>query len=71
MGCGTKRELNHYLNSQTTTTRRHVIKNLISLPLLGGFVYSVAGITAGAATKESHLQIRPNLAVLMHIAVLP
>jgi uncharacterized membrane protein YphA (DoxX/SURF4 family) len=49
------KEANHYLNSQSVE-RRHVVKNLLALPLLGGFVYSVAKNYGWGSHEESHLK---------------
>jgi uncharacterized membrane protein YphA (DoxX/SURF4 family) len=48
-------EANHYLNPKALD-RRNVVKNLISLPFLGGFVYSVARNYGWASHEEKHLR---------------
>lgn len=49
------KEANHYLNAKAMD-RRNLIKNLISIPLLGGFVYSVARNYGWASHEEKHLR---------------
>ncbi|MCK5103249.1 MAG: hypothetical protein KAR17_10560, partial [Cyclobacteriaceae bacterium] len=49
------KEANHYLNPKAID-RRNVIKNLISIPLLGGFVYSVARNYGWGSHEEKHLR---------------
>lgn len=48
-------EANHYLNPKAMD-RRNLVKNLISLPILGGFVYSVARNYGWASHEEKHLR---------------
>lgn len=48
------KEANHYLNSKAVD-RRNMIRNLISVPLLGGFVYSVARNYGWGSHEEAHL----------------
>lgn len=48
-------EANHYLNPRAMD-RRNLVKNLISLPILGGFVYSVARNYGWASHEEKHLR---------------
>jgi hypothetical protein len=48
-------EANHYLNPKALD-RRNVVKNLIALPVLGGFVYSVARNYGWASHEEKHLR---------------
>ncbi len=52
-------EANHYLNPNAID-RRNLIKNLISLPILGGFVYSVARNYGWASHEEQHLRSQIN-----------
>lgn len=49
------KEANHYLNPKALD-RRNMVKNLISIPLLGGFVYSVARNYGWGSHEESHLR---------------
>lgn len=49
------KEANHYLNPKAID-RRNLIKNLISVPLLGGFVYSVARNYGWGSHEEKHLR---------------
>lgn len=49
------KEANHYLNPKAID-RRNLIKNLISIPLLGGFVYSVARNYGWGSHEEKHLR---------------
>lgn len=49
------KEANHYLNPKAMD-RRNLIKNLISVPLLGGFVYSVARNYGWGSHEEKHLR---------------
>jgi len=49
------KEANHYLNPKAID-RRNLIKNLISVPLLGGFVYSVARNYGWGSYEEKHLR---------------
>lgn len=49
------KEANHYLNPKAID-RRNLIKNLISIPFLGGFVYSVARNYGWGSYEEKHLQ---------------
>ncbi len=49
------REANHYLNPKAMD-RRNLIKNLISVPLLGGFVYGIARNYGWASHEERHLR---------------
>lgn len=53
------KEANHYLNPKAID-RRNLIKNLISIPLLGGFVYSVARNYGWGSHEERHLQNQVN-----------
>jgi uncharacterized membrane protein YphA (DoxX/SURF4 family) len=48
-------EANHYLNPKAID-RRNLIKNLIAVPFLGGFVYSVARNYGWASHEEKHLR---------------
>jgi len=48
-------EANHYLNPKAMD-RRNLVKNLISLPILGGFVYSVARNYGWGSHEEKHLR---------------
>jgi len=54
------KEANHYLNPKAID-RRNLIKNLIAVPLLGGFVYSVARNYGWGSHEEKHL--RENVSV--------
>lgn len=49
------KEVNHNLNPKAID-RRNLIKNLISVPLLGGFVYSVARNYGWGSHEEAHLR---------------
>lgn len=49
------KEANHYLNPKAMD-RRNLIKNLIAVPLLGGFVYSVARNYGWGSHEEKHLR---------------
>ena len=49
------KEANHYLNPKAID-RRNLIKNMISLPLLGGFVYSIARNYGWGSHEEKHLR---------------
>jgi uncharacterized membrane protein YphA (DoxX/SURF4 family) len=48
-------DANHYLNPKAID-RRNLIKNLISVPILGGFVYSVARNYGWSSHEETHLR---------------
>jgi uncharacterized membrane protein YphA (DoxX/SURF4 family) len=48
-------EANHYLNPKAMD-RRNLVKNLISLPILGGFAYSIARNYGWASHEEKHLR---------------
>ena len=49
------KEANHYLNPKAMD-RRNLIKNLIAVPFLGGFVYSVARNYGWGSHEEQHLR---------------
>ncbi|NJN27548.1 MAG: DoxX family protein [Cyclobacteriaceae bacterium] len=49
------KEANHYLHPKALD-RRNMVKNLIAVPLLGGFVYSVARNYGWASHEETHLR---------------
>jgi len=49
------KEANHYLNPKAID-RRNLIKNLIAVPFLGGFVYSVARNYGWGSHEEKHLR---------------
>jgi len=49
------KEANHYLNPKAMD-RRNLIKNLIAVPFLGGFVYSVARNYGWGSHEEKHLR---------------
>jgi len=49
------KEANHYLNPKAID-RRNLIKNLIAIPFLGGFVYSVARNYGWGSHEEKHLR---------------
>lgn len=49
------KEANHYLNPKAID-RRNLVKNLISVPLLGGFVYSVVRNYGWSSQEEKHLR---------------
>lgn len=49
------KEANHHLNPKAMD-RRNLIKNLIAVPFLGGFVYSVARNYGWASHEEKHLR---------------
>jgi len=48
-------EANHYLNPKAID-RRNLLKNMISIPILGGFAYSVLRNYGWASHEEEHLR---------------
>ncbi|MCG8310161.1 MAG: DoxX family membrane protein [Cytophagales bacterium] len=53
------KEANHYLNPKAVD-RRNLVKNLIAVPFLGGFVYSIARNYGWGSHEEKHLRNRVN-----------